>query len=304
MFHLFSFNRPILALIIANFIWGAAAPIYKYVMAEGTLDPMTLAFSRFSLATLILLPFVIKQLKIQKKDFVYVFFIGLTLSIHIGLLNIALVYTSSINAPIIGTAAPLFLIPLSFFLLKEPFKIRKVVGCIIGFIGVLVILLLPLIAKGLDGTIGGNLLLIASTFGAVAHTILTKEVIGRYKPIVLVWWTFFLSTIFFTPFMLLSHPPVLEKGFLAIDIFGIVYAGVFASVVCYLLYYYAVKNLEVSDVAMFAYLDPVVTVLVAVPLLGEIPTIEYLLGAFLVFLGIYVAERRIHYHPLHLLKTK
>lgn len=292
-------NPAILALIVANIIWGAAAPIYKYVMSQGTLDPMTLAFSRFFLASIILFPFVIKDLKIQRRDIIFIFFIGFTLTIHIGLLNIGLVYTSSINAPIIGTAAPLFLVPISFLLLKEHFSLKKVIGCIVGFIGVLVILLLPIIEKGLDGSIGGNLLLVASTFGAIAHIVLTKEVIGRYKPMALVWWTFLLSTLFFTPFMFLTHSPILEKGFLSVDLFGIIYAGIFASIICYALFYYALKKLEASDVSMFTYLDPVVTILIAIPLLGEIPTVEYIFGALLVFAGIYIAERRLPYHPFH-----
>lgn len=295
-------NSAILALVIANVIWGAAAPIYKYVMANGTLDPMTLAFTRFFIASLLLLPFVAKDLKIQKRDLLYIFLIGFTIAIHIGLLNIALVYTSSINAPIIGSAAPLFLVPISFLVLKEAFSIRKIIGCIIGFIGVLLILLLPVIEHGFDKSLGGNLLLVASTFTAVAHTVLTKEVIERYKPMVLVWWSFLIASIVFAPFMFANNPPFLEKGFLAVDMFGIVYSAVFASVICYILYYFALKRLDASDVGMFTYLDPVVTVFVAIPLLGEIPNLEYFIGTFLVFLGIYVAEQRIHYHPINLIK--
>jgi drug/metabolite transporter (DMT)-like permease len=47
-----------------------------------------------------------------------------------------------------------------------------------------------------------------------------------------------------------------------------------------------------------------VAIAIANPLLGEHVTTWFFLGASLVFVGIFIAEGRIHYHPLHLLRRK
>ena len=48
----------ILAILIANIIWGAAPPVFKYAL-EG-IPPFILAFIRFFSASLIFLPFIFK----------------------------------------------------------------------------------------------------------------------------------------------------------------------------------------------------------------------------------------------------
>jgi len=63
------------------------------------------------------------------------------------------------------------------------------------------------------------------------------------------------------------------------------------------------SRVKAQEVGLFNYLDPVVTVLIAVPLLGEHPDIYFFIGTILVFGGIYIAEGRIPWHPFHKLKV-
>jgi drug/metabolite transporter (DMT)-like permease len=85
---------------------------------------------------------------------------------------------------------------------------------------------------------------------------------------------------------------------------GILFGAVFTSNVAYMLFNFAVKHIHANEVGVFLYLDPVVTVLIAVPLLGETITMTFLLGALMVFAGIFISEGRLHYHPLHKLRIK
>lgn len=296
-------QKAIIALIVANIIWGAAAPIYKWSFSN--IEPFTLGFLRFFLAAVILFPFVRKNLHIERRDYRKLLLLSFALFLHISLLLIALKSTSSINVPIIGSAAPIFLIFSGILFLKEKTPLKKVLGGITGLLGVLIIVLIPALKNGLDGSLIGNVILIVSTVFSVINTILTKEIIVRYKPLTLVFWTFIIASFCFFPFFLYEG---YSTGFLSHlgmqGIIGIVYATIFSSVICYVLYYFATKYLLVADVGVFTYLDPIVTIMIAIPLLGEIPTVEYILGSFLVFIGIYIAENRIHYHyhPLQLWK--
>ena len=72
---------------------------------------------------------------------------------------------------------------------------------------------------------------------------------------------------------------------------SLVYMAVFPSVVCYSIYYYALTHVPASRVSAFSYLQPLLAMLMAVPLLGEQPTKSLLMGGALVLFGVFLAER-------------
>ncbi|HLD11679.1 MAG TPA: DMT family transporter, partial [Patescibacteria group bacterium] len=133
----------------------------------------------------------------------------------------------------------------------------------------------------------------------------SKELFAHYSPMTITFYSFFIGGLFFLPFVFLEYA---QDPFwmLHLDIRGIIgiLFGVFlSSGLAYFLLQWGLSRMKLSDIGVFVYLDPIVTTLVAVPLLGERFTPLFLLGAFMVFLGIFVAERRIAYHPLHKLKN-
>jgi drug/metabolite transporter (DMT)-like permease len=304
MFGMTKFHTAVLALIIANIFWGATPPIFKWALEE--ISPFTLAFSRFFIASLIIFPFVMhKNVKIIRHDwpnvFVLVFF-GVFLNISFFLLGLEL--TSSINAPIIASAGPVFLMIAGIFILREKPGIKKIAGGLMSLLGVVIIILLPVLGNGtpLDGSVLGNIFLVLATLASITHAVALKKIIGKYSPIVLVFWTFVIASLMFSP---MFFKDVLDGAVANIGmqgILGIIYGAIFASAISYFLFTWAIKYLLAAEVGLFTYLDPVVAVLIAAPLLGEHPTPIYLLGAILVFLGIYIAEGRIHYHPIHLFR--
>ncbi|MEK7092282.1 MAG: DMT family transporter, partial [Patescibacteria group bacterium] len=188
----------ILALVIANIVWGATSPIMKWALAD--LQPFTMAFLRFFLAAFILLPFARKQLFIQKKDIFNLAIMALFgVSLSIGLFLLALTTTESINAPLIGSSTPIFVVIISIFFLHEKAKVRTIAGSILGLLGIIVILLNPILEKGLDSSLIGNLLLIASTLTGVVHLFISKKLRNTYSPITLTFYSFLFGSLFFVP---------------------------------------------------------------------------------------------------------
>ena len=58
----------------------------------------------------------------------------------------------------------------------------------------------------------------------------------------------------------------------------------------YLLFYWLLRHMEASRVVVVNYLQPVVVVLLSIPLLGERPTARLLESGALVLFGVYLAE--------------
>jgi drug/metabolite transporter (DMT)-like permease len=72
---------------------------------------------------------------------------------------------------------------------------------------------------------------------------------------------------------------------------SLAYMAFIPSVLCYLIYYYALARIPASKLAAFTYLQPLLAMLMAIPALGEHPTQALMAGAALVLTGVFVAER-------------
>lgn len=297
-------NLPILALIIANLIWGAASPIFKWSLEEIPL--FTLAFIRFYFAALILFFFLRKKVfNFQREDFPQIFlvgFFGVTLNIIFFFMGLKL--GKAINAPVIASTQPLIIFVLAVLFLKEKIKLNKLMGLILGALGIGVIVGVPILQYGYTPEILGDLLIFLATLGAVGQTIFGKHLMNDHKqldPFVLTFWMFLIGAITFLPFMIseIVNPAFTFHSLLNLKpMVGIIFGVFLSSLVGYSAYIYGLSKIPASETSMFTYIDPIAGVLIAVPLLHEAITLEFVLGSLLIFGGIYVAEHRIHYHPI------
>ncbi len=295
------FRTAVLALVVANVIWGAAPPIFKWALED--IGPFTLAYLRFFIAAILLLPFAYKNLRLNKEDILKVILIGFFgVTINISFFFLGLEYAPSINASIIGSAGPIFLILASIFILKEKLKKRLIFGSFVGLLGVIVIILKPLFSSEPNLNLLGNFFFVFAMLGGLGHTILGRKVLKKYSAAGITFWSFAIGALSFFPLFMKEN---INNGFLnnltPQSIIGIVFGAVLCSALAYFLFFWALKYMPAAETGVFVYLDPIVTVLVALPLLGESPDTFYYIGSLFVFFGIYVAEGRIHYHPLHLL---
>lgn len=290
-------QKGVIALVIANLIWGAAAPIFKWSL-EST-PPFTLAVLRFGLATLIFLPFVKGKFGIKSKDLLKVIILSiLGVTVNISFFFVGLEHAASINAPIIGSSSPLFIILFGMIFLKNKLVKKTLAGALIGLTGVFVIIVLPSIEEGFDTSILGNLFFVIAMLSAVFNAILLKSIIKRYNPLTLAFWSSLIGTIGFLP---MFFDEIQRVGFLPVFdmkvVIGVLFGAVLSSAVAYYLHTWAIKYMRVENVSVYAYMDPIVAIVIAVPLLGEVPTSHFFIGSVLVFAGIFLAEGRINWHP-------
>lgn len=162
-------QKAFLALIIANIIWGAASAIFKLSLQN--IQPYTLAFWRFFLGAILILIIMGKKISLplaSRKDgmllFLYGFF-GITVNIIFFFWGLKLTY--SINAPVISSASPILTLFFALLFLHETFKLRKFIGMILGTIGICIIVIEPLLLRGIDGSIIGNIYLVIATVATV-----------------------------------------------------------------------------------------------------------------------------------------
>jgi drug/metabolite transporter (DMT)-like permease len=110
---------------------------------------------------------------------------------------------------------PLFVTLLAVFLLREKVGVHRTSAVIAGFIGVLVMTLVPALLGSDGGTHFsiGSLFAILSSLCFAFTIVLVKSLTGVHSPLALLIWANLLSSLFILPAALPSGPrPALPNG--------------------------------------------------------------------------------------------
>jgi len=146
--------------------------------------------------------------------------------------------------------------------------------------------------------------LIVATLGSVFQIIFGKKVLKEINSRQVSAITFLFGSLTFFPFMAneLRHwslSSLNHQGWL-----GIIFGVFFSSALAYYLFYYGISKIMAQEVGLFAYIDPLVAIFIAIPLLGEYPNGYFIIASLLVFGGILIAENRLQWHPFHKIKNQ
>jgi drug/metabolite transporter (DMT)-like permease len=197
--------------------------------------------------------------------------------------------TSVTHTGLIQAIGPIMVLVLSASMRIEALTSRKVLGMTISFVGV-ALLLIERPAKGSGANWLGDLIVVAACASFAYYTILMKKIVDRYDPLTLNALVFGLGTILLIPFCATSVVEVQWSQIPSRAWLGLAYMVLFGSFVAYLIYAFALEKLSASNVAAFAYLQPVMAALLGIWLLGEKVSIEVVFGGILILFGLYLTE--------------
>ena len=293
-------QKAFAAIIIANLIWGVAAVIFKVSLEN--IPPFTLAFWRFFLGAILLALFLRKDAGLPTKNLKDLYlligyaFTGITINIIFFFLGLRL--TLSINSPIISSSQPLLIYLLALLFLREKFYLNKMFGMILGTAGIVLIVIEPLLLSKGSGNLTGNIFLVLATIAAVFQTIIGKKVLSRVNPLAFTLWAFIVGAASFLPLAIYEFGtvPNLYQSLDMRGFAGIAFGSIFSSAVAYGLYAWGLSKINASDVSMFSYIDPVIGTVLGALVLHEPINSYFIWGSILIFGGILIAEKRLHYH--------
>jgi len=290
-------SRPLLALLAAAVIWGAAPPIFRWALFNVPL--FSLAFLRFGIAALLLFPLVRKELRGLTRSslpppplLLLAGLLGVTLNIALFFSGLKL--STALNAGLLIGASPLLSVAGGIFLLKEKPQRRILAGALLGFGGILLLLLGPLISGGINLAFWGNLLLLSAVSAWVGYEILSRKLFLAGQPVMLVvFFSFWVGALTFLP--LAVNEFLQDPGWItALDIrgyTGIAFGALLSSFTAYLLWQWGLSKTQVQKAGIFLYIQPIVATVIAVPLLKETLSPVFLASAALIFTGLWLAER-------------
>jgi drug/metabolite transporter (DMT)-like permease len=284
--------KALIAIILASLLWSTAG-LAKIIVRE--LDPYIAAFLRFFVASLVILPFFLKEKINRKHIFRDLVPLSLLSSANILFYYIGLSTSTANAATLIYAGVPLVTAVIAHQWIGERMNVQKLIGILLGLVGILFIALLPSVAKGesVTGTLTGNIFFVLAVLVWSLYTIGSRQAIAKkgYSPLTVSSVSIFTTTLFFLCISLSTFKP----GYVPIlthpsTILIVLQLGIFATVATYLLFQYAVKHSSASTAVLGNYIGPVFAILVNVALLGETITPAFLVGTILVLAGVVIAS--------------
>jgi len=281
--------------VLATLIWSG-----NFIVARGVIKdipPVTLAFYRWLTATVIIAPFAWKyfsvELKIIKQK---IFFFLLAAATGVSMFNtfvyIAGHYSSAINMAILGTcSSPIISVILARIFLKERIPALRIFGMVVCIAGILILL-----SKGnIQNLVSfkftkGDWWILAAAFTFAIYNTTVRKKPAAMHPVNFLFVIFFLGTLILLPFYF--HELNKQGGFVinAFNLSAILYLGLGASVICFLIWNKAIRVLGSGRTALFGNLIPVFSSIEAVLLLNEKITSIHIISFILVVAGLVIAN--------------
>lgn len=265
-------------------------------VAVATVEPFTLAFWRWLIATAIMLPIVAGALRRHAPDILRMVPLLLLLGV-LGMLvcgagvYIGLRHTTAINATLIYTTSPAFIVLFEIVLGRRPFSLLQVAGIALATFGIAVIVSRGDIA-GL-ATLGfniGDLAILAAAVSWATYSILLHDARLRALPGGVIFAAIALAgTLVLTPAWLIEgsvhdFPAPTAGGWVAIAALAVM-----PSVGAFLSYQWLVREVGAMRTGMALYFMPIVGVGLAALFLGEAIHAYHLVGTLLTIGGVVLA---------------
>jgi len=289
-------NNVIFLIIVAAIGGGSNAPFAK--VALGAFQPFTIVFMRFLIASLALLPLIRRRGELNLRVMRELLPVALIGSLNPILLFIAMQFTQASIAPLIYAAVPLMTALYLHFFRRRKIATGKVLGIVLGFTGVAVIILLPLLQQGgIDfRRFGGNLLILGAAIAFMMYGILSSDKQQRLQitPLALTYSFVLVTMLLCIPFAIFEviRWPLEPATIRASHILATFGTGLLGTAIFYMAYQKAIQLSSEVTASLFTYLQPIATIIFAVILVGESITLPFVIGGTLAVIGAGIATNK------------
>jgi len=284
-------------LIIVAAIWGSAGPVIKYTL-QG-IDPLPFLAYRFAIAGLFaVVYFLIKGFKVPKprtnlpKMSIYGV---LAFTIALLALFVGLDQSTVLNLTIVAAAGPLLVTLGGAIFFKDHITHRERVGISIVIIGVFLATIIPLISSGMSFQISGTHFLLLFLISDIAAVLLAKRLMQKkVDSFTLANFGLIIAAITIIPLAIFTQGwtnLIQSVTQLPVQLhLGVWYMALISGTLAYYLSLSGYKSIEVSEAALFTYVQPLFAIPLAIIWLGESITTTFIVGGSLIATGIVIAE--------------
>ena len=276
-------------------IWGTTFVFTKLLLMAG-LTAAQIFVLRFIIAYLLLLAYALPRKSFRWfasswKDELLMAGLGLTGgSLYFLTENSSMIYTTTTNTSLIVCLSPLFATALiSLFYRSQRLHGLQIVGTLMASLGVVVVVLNGHFVLHLSPL--GDTLAFGACLCWAFYSLLMIPANQRYRTLFITRKVFFYGLVFMIPYFLIWPEMPQLSVVLRLDVLGnLLFLGCIASMVCFLAWNWAMKELGEVAVTNYVYFNPVTTVLFAWLVLSERITLYFIIGTILILVGMYLSN--------------
>ncbi len=267
----------------------------RYAVQE--LDPLAVAFLRFTLAGIILIAITrwrtrgAHAIRIAPADRKRIWLLGAIIILGNQTLYLyGQAFTSAVHGALLFTLTPVFAYLLAIRHLDEKWSILRGVGILLAVAGSVVILL----ERGLRfdwAALKGDVIIFLAVAAWAYYLVSGKPLVEKYGAIRVSAYTLASGALIYFPFGLyrlltadLTHLNTL--GWLSI-----LYITIVTSVIGYSIWYWLLKFTEASKLSVLSNTQPVVAGVLGFYLLGEAVSAPFVLGALIILGGVTITQK-------------
>ena len=274
--------------------FGLLAPVSKSLFGMGLVSAYALTMMRMGGGAVVfwIASLFTRREHVPPRDLLLFFFASLLgIVLNQGTYVLGVSKTSPIDASVVTTTTPIFVMIIAALYLREPITGKKILGVVVGAAGALLLILSGahlVSGRTGSGSVSGDLLCLFAQLSFATYFVVFKKLISRYSPVTLMKWMFLYATACCLPF---GYSDLKAVGWAELgwtNYAQIAYVVLGATFLAYLLMPIGQKNLRPTVASSYNYVQPLVATLVAVSL--GMDTFGWLKGVavLLVFAGVYI----------------
>lgn len=276
-------------------IWGASFVLADVAIRDGS-SPTMIAMARFIVASSIFVGYLLLKrpkglAKADRRMFLSLAFIG------IGVYYIFQYYGvkfagASISSIIVMLLCPVSIFAISVFKYKEKVTTGEKVGLALSAVGCFLVITDGSFsfASNLEVIVGGLFGVVCAVFWAV-YTVAGTKVVKKYDPMTSTAYITILGTLMLAPFAA-TDMAVTGQSFQPSFFLAALYLGVLCTVIGYVFWFKALTALDARTTGSMLYFEPIVTVVLAWIVFGEMIGWVSAVGSAVTVLGVVILSRK------------
>ena len=283
--------RLVTAMVILQLVGSICYPIARYGLL--IIEPFTFAFFRFLISSSVLLLLVRLRKRgrpVERGDWWKI--VGLAVLIvplNQTLFLVGQSMTGAGHGAFLFSTTPVCVFVLALIHLKEKATWKRTAGVLMATAGVLAIMWSGLRDVGRE-YLWGDLIIIAAVIAWGYYTILGKTLVQKYGALRVTAYAMSIGSLFYLP-LGLRFALKYDYSQATLAAWGsVVYMALGLSVVVYVLWYWMLKYLDASRIAVYHNVQPVIATFAAYLFLGEPLSAIFLIGGLIVISGVVITE--------------
>jgi drug/metabolite transporter (DMT)-like permease len=285
-----SMGLLVTAMVVLQVVASLCYPIVKYGL--DVIEPYTFAFYRYLISSTILLAIVFfrrPKPAIARSDYKRIILLGfLIIPFNQTLFLVGQSLTAAGHGAFLFATTPIWVFLLALVHLKERLVWRRAFGIALALAGVITIMSSG-VAVGTEYLIG-DLILVVSVLAWAYYTILGKDLVRKYGALRTTAYAISIGSLMYFPFGLYR---AIEFDYSQTNLAAwgsVVYMAIGLSTIVYVIWYWLLKYLDASRIAVWHNVQPVIATAVAYAFLAEPVTIPFVVGGLVVLAGVLTSE--------------